>query len=151
LIFNMHSYRQALAIFGLSFITASSLSVPRLLTGELPSIAPVPLGANTELARITEGTIEAGESANYPRSHTYDSRYEFSSQDGWEAVPVTDLSYKYDNVTSTHADPAPHKRQRSGVKRSVGDILGGTVSHALGETWNSVKGTGKAQGVTITW
>ncbi|KAG9104729.1 hypothetical protein FRC06_011623 [Ceratobasidium sp. 370] len=148
----MHSHRQALAIFSLSFMTVSALSLPRLVDGELPSVFPVPLGVNTGLVHVAQGDkpAETSGAPNYPRSHAYDSDYGFSSQDGWEAVAVTNLPYKYDNVTNAQVKPPP-RRQRSGVKRAVGDILGGTASHALGATWNSVRGTGKSQDVTITW
>ncbi|KAG9127679.1 hypothetical protein FRC07_010904 [Ceratobasidium sp. 392] len=148
----MYSYRQALAVFGLSFITISALSLPHSVEGELPDVLPVPLGVNTELAHITQGgATETGDPiVNYPRSHAYDSNYGFSSGDGWETVAVTNLPYKYDNVSSARTNPSL-RRQRSGVKRGVGNILGGTVSHTLGATWNSVKGAGKSQDVTITW
>ncbi|KAG8746401.1 hypothetical protein FRC10_005112 [Ceratobasidium sp. 414] len=147
----MYNHRHALAIFSLSFMTISALSLPHSVDGELPSILPVPLGLNNELVHIAQSDkpTETGEASNHPRSHAYDSNYGFSSRDGWETVAVTNLPYKYDNVTSTQTGPPP-RRQRSGVKRVVGDILGGTVSHALGASWNSVRGAGKSQDVTIT-
>ncbi|KAG8719845.1 hypothetical protein FRC08_001847 [Ceratobasidium sp. 394] len=147
----MHSHRQ-FAIFSLSFMTVSAISLPRSVDAELPNVLPAPLKVNTGLAHIAQGDrpAETGGAPNYPRSHAYGSSYSFSSRDGWETVPVTNLPYKYDNATGTQAKPPP-RRQRSGVKRAVGDLLGATTSHALGATWNNVKGAGKSQDVTITW
>lgn len=153
----MHNYRRAFAVLGLTITVASAMSAPRMVTSELPDSLPIEVGANTEVAQITGGHIPAnfGASAEDPslhqRSHAYDSAYEFSFQDGWETIPVTDLSYKYDDMTNTRSETIARKRQRSDVKRTVGVGLGGTVNHALGETWNSVQGVGKAQGVAITW
>lgn len=150
----MFSYRKVLAVLGLTITAASAVIVPRALISELPSALPIDVGANTEVVKVNEG--HQAEFGGSPRplsySHAYEPKYEFSTRDGWETIPITDLSYKYGNATRTRSEPVGQKRQRSGVKRNVGtSILGGTISHALGETWNSLKGAGKAQGVTITW
>lgn len=153
----MYNYRQALTVLGLAISTVSAVSVPRMLTSELPGVLPVPVGVNTEVVQVNEGHRSGlggstSGSSLLSHSHAYSPKYEFSARDGWETIPITDLSYKYGNVTRARSEPASQKRQRAGVKRDVGaDVLGGTISHTLGETWNSLKGAGKAQGVTITW
>ncbi|KAF8605290.1 hypothetical protein BDV93DRAFT_521628 [Ceratobasidium sp. AG-I] len=153
----MYNYKQALAVLGLAIATTSAVTVPRALFSELPSVLPIDIGANTEVVKVNDGHQtefgdSMGDSSLLPRTHVYDPKYDFSARDGWETIPITDLSYKYGNTTRTRSEPATQKRQRSDVKRGVGaNVLGGTISHALGETWNSLKGAGKAQGVTITW
>ncbi|QRV72847.1 hypothetical protein RhiJN_00861 [Ceratobasidium sp. AG-Ba] len=146
----MHSCRRVLVAFGLASAVVYGLSVP-LAEGQTPG-NPIPLDNDTKLVRLPQvaGSAEMSKPSAYSRSHFYGSSYGFSPRDGWGTVAVTDLPYKYDNATGTQTNPPP-RRQRAGAKRVVGEVLGGTVSHALGATWNSVKGSGKSQDVTITW
>lgn len=157
----MYNYK-ALAVLSLTCATASALTVPNLLSPELFGSYPMGAGASSKAVSIYERHGDSGvdtseaHSSEYSRSHSYHPTYEFSPRDGWEAVPITDLSYKYGNVTSTPSNAGTQGRQRSRAKRNVKvdvntNAIGGTISHAVGETWNSIKGLGKAQGVTITW
>ncbi|KAH7343378.1 hypothetical protein B0J17DRAFT_738544 [Rhizoctonia solani] len=148
----MYTYK-TLVIIGLTCTTVSALAVPNVLP---PQLWPV---HSTD--QSSANTINALENRSYKEiqvgnteSHSYDRSYEFRSGDGWESVPVTDLSYKYGNATISRSDQ--QRRQRSGTKRGVkvdvdADSVGGTIGRAVGEAWNELKGLGKAQGVTITW
>ncbi|KAJ1309067.1 hypothetical protein OPQ81_004746 [Rhizoctonia solani] len=146
----MYNYK-TLAIIGLACATTSALTVPNVLPSELWSVRSTDHDSDNTMNARESGDnsgMRVGET-----SHSYDPSYEFRSSDGWESVPITNLSYKYGNVTHTHSD---QRRQRSGSKRGVkvdvnADVIGGTVSHAVGEAWNELKGLGKVQEVTITW
>ncbi|EPQ59302.1 hypothetical protein GLOTRDRAFT_34542 [Gloeophyllum trabeum ATCC 11539] len=77
--------------------------------------------------------------ARYTTAHSLGERYAFDVRDGWQSINVTDLQYKYTNSGNNLATPK-------------GNILAGaSVSHALDSVWNSLKGLGKAEDVTITW
>ncbi|KAF8760251.1 Secreted protein [Rhizoctonia solani] len=109
-------------------------------------------------ARITSAPENHGSKVQTgdTKSHSYSSSYEFHSADGWQSVPVSNLSYKYGNDTNVRSRSDQKRRQRSETKRGVkvdvsADIFGGSVGHAVGEAWNELRGIGKAQGVTITW
>lgn len=156
----MYDYRK-LTLFSLACVAASALTVPNSATPKLLSSSLTSIDEGLEAADIIEsrsqgssGTETLGRSNKYSRFHTYGSSYEFTARDGWESVPVTDLSYKYGNVSNTRSPDDIERRTRAkrGVKIDIDtEIVGGTVSHAVGDTWNSIKGLGKAQGVTITW
>ncbi|CAE6412030.1 unnamed protein product [Rhizoctonia solani] len=148
----MYSYK-ALSIIGLTCTATSALTVLNMLPPELWSIH----STDHSQAKIINGLESRGSDlvqAHDTKSHSYNPSYEFRPVDGWESVPISNLSYKYGNATNIRSDRK--RRQQSGTKRGVkvdvnADIIGGTVGHAVGEVWNELKGLGKAQGVTITW
>jgi hypothetical protein len=157
---NMYSCTKLVALC-LTCAAVSTLAVPNAIT-----LQPLSSGSTgghevSDATGVVEGRrndieILTSHSKNPSKSHSYHSSYEFNARDGWESVPVTDLSYKYGNITNTRSVAGVQRRQQSGIKRGIKvnvntDAVGGTVSHAVGETWNSIKGLGKAQGVTITW
>ncbi|KAG8711932.1 hypothetical protein FRC11_001432 [Ceratobasidium sp. 423] len=148
----MYNYK-TLAIIGLTCATASALTVPNVLPPELWTVRSADRGS-AKTTNALENPGSNGVQVGNTKSHSYNPSYNFHTRDGWEAVPVTNLSYKYGNATNGRPDQ--QRRQRSGTKRGVkvdmdADIIGGTVGHAVGEAWNELKGLGKAQGVTITW
>jgi hypothetical protein len=149
----MYSYKAPL-IIGLACTAASALTVPNVLPPELwfthsTDHAPKTINTLESLGRASD--LAQVHDTKY---HSYNPSYGFRPVDGWESVPVSNLSYKYSNATNVRSDQK--RRQRSGTKRGVkvdvnADIIDGTVGHAVGEAWNELKGIGKAQGVTITW
>ena len=115
------------------------------------------------------------ETINYREAHSYGDDYQFKSGDGWESIPITNEPYKYTreptanaNATATrdesdvlsgptgvrvksrHASSSVKKMKMRRGKNDKSAVISGIV-HIVDETWNSLKGIGKAQDVFITW
>jgi len=113
----------------------------------------------------------------YRSTHSYGDGYEFNPQSGWQSVSVSDLPYKYQTSSATTGTPynvsetlpsksasetqgrrKHHKRKSDKTcktpnaqalpdKKDVPESAGSIVKN----TWDSLKGLGKQQDVTITW
>ncbi|KLO08524.1 hypothetical protein SCHPADRAFT_835226 [Schizopora paradoxa] len=78
----------------------------------------------------------------YSRAHSLRDDYSFDDKEGWHTVNATSLGYKQE---------AEEPEKRSAAKAASKLSLGGTVSHAINEVWNGLKGKGSSQTVKITW
>lgn len=58
---------------------------------------------------------------------------------------ISNLGYKYDK-------PSVEKRSTDVTAKASAKLsLGGTLAHLANATWNSLKGIGTSEAVTITW
>ncbi|KZT24432.1 hypothetical protein NEOLEDRAFT_1242384 [Neolentinus lepideus HHB14362 ss-1] len=110
----------------------------------------------------------------YTTPHSLGDNYVFDARDGWQTTNVTDMQYKYSRSSVSHGNESlvdssglekraskakSSKKATSSTKSklktlalSKANILtGASVVHALDSVWNSLKGIGKAEDVTITW
>ncbi|OCB87538.1 hypothetical protein A7U60_g5443 [Sanghuangporus baumii] len=79
----------------------------------------------------------------YTRSHALANDYHFDPRE-WEAVNVTDLSYKYDQATPVKREHKPKSGKSN--KNSAGTLFGLTDALKAG-----LKAIGGAEKVEITW
>jgi len=98
---------------------------------------------------VNGGTINAVSE----RRHSLGRSYGFDPRDGWEAVNITNLPYKY----RTSDDPEPHSDGSNSAKRSTenpssdSDQKGSSIINTLGKFFKGLKGIGDPEPVTITW
>ncbi|KAF7790900.1 hypothetical protein EIP86_001858 [Pleurotus ostreatoroseus] len=101
--------------------------------------------------------------ARYAHAHSLGDSYQFDPRDGWEAVNITDLQYKYareddelyepdeddtDNVEEDDdQDPDQHEHLNA-LERRTSKNSTKTVKTTMIDT---IKGVGKSEPVTITW
>ncbi|KAI0049633.1 hypothetical protein FA95DRAFT_1581680 [Auriscalpium vulgare] len=105
------------------------------------------LYASVSLAAVTFSSPNRNtrslEQLKYSRAHSLGDHYAFDARDGWHAVNVSNLPYKY--------GPAAHagrsKRDKKAASKSIGDSIGGAVKNAV----KGLKGIGRPEDVTITW
>ena len=79
--------------------------------------------------------------SKYTVAHSLGDDYSFDPRDGWQAVNVTNLDYKY----QFRKEHSPQRRGKG--KSALGDAIGGVVKNI----WKGLKGIGSKEPVTITW
>lgn len=80
--------------------------------------------------------------SKYTVAHSLGDDYTFDPRDGWQAVNVTNLEYKYQSRT----EQFPQRRAKKS-KSALGDAIGGVVK----DIWKGLKAFGTTEPVTITW
>ncbi|KAF8592774.1 hypothetical protein K439DRAFT_1643769 [Ramaria rubella] len=114
----------------------------------------LPISANT--LHTSSHSHSSGNISHYAHAHSYSSVYTFHKRDGWETVPVSDLSYKYvkpqvvHNITPAYDSRGKVERRSRAAKnqKDGSSAIGRTVQHVVDAT---LKGIGKIEQVTITW
>ena len=103
------------------------------------------------IAGLGTVTRAVSETSKYHKAHSLGDDYRFDPRDGWEAVNVTDLQYKYRRDHESQL--AAHRRTAKGKVKpphqgdhGVGGVLKGVVGALKG-----LVGIGKSEKVTITW
>lgn len=85
----------------------------------------------------------------YTRPHSLGHGYAFDPRDGWQAVNVSNLAYKYSprspDIRRSKIIPQHTSHKNNNLVNNI-DIKG-----AVKNAFNSITGIGKATSVTITW
>ncbi|KJA29959.1 hypothetical protein HYPSUDRAFT_126488 [Hypholoma sublateritium FD-334 SS-4] len=79
--------------------------------------------------------------SKYTVAHSLGDDYTFDPRDGWQAVNVTNLEYKYQSRTGKF----PQRRAKKS-KSALGDAI-----DAVKNIWKGLKAFGTTEPVTITW
>lgn len=84
----------------------------------------------------------------YARAHSLGENYKFDPRDGWEAINVTNLQYKYrrDQADREKSFYHGHKIRPSSDQTGPGGVAG-----ILDRIRGVIKGIGKSEEVTVTW
>ncbi|KAA1466213.1 hypothetical protein DENSPDRAFT_830979 [Dentipellis sp. KUC8613] len=97
----------------------------------------------------------------YSTAHSLGDGYEFNVQDGWQTINITNLPYKYSNISrghggraASHADNLQRRSKKpkeSADDKAKSDSIGDTVKETVKNVFKGLKGLGKPEPVTITW
>jgi hypothetical protein len=137
-------------------IARASVIFITLLGGFLPALPSVSVCAAQH-----SSPAHAVADSRYTRPHSLKSGFEFTAQDGWETVNITNLSYKYRREDHSFPENVGEgigisrrgsKSKNSGssdskVKSNVGSAIKGLAKDIV----KGLKGIGKPEPVTITW
>jgi hypothetical protein len=75
----------------------------------------------------------------YSRAHSLESGYNFDPRDGWQAVNISNLSYKH------HPSPTKVHRPTKSIPKFK------SILEPITNVIKGLKGIGKPEKVTITW
>ncbi|EIW82399.1 hypothetical protein CONPUDRAFT_54045 [Coniophora puteana RWD-64-598 SS2] len=100
---------------------------------------------NAAIAHLPQRQVNKPPS--YSSVHSLDQHYSFDPRDGWEAVNISDLAYKYNTSTANRLQADKIKRNSGGIVKGAADKVSGilkTVDKVL-------KAIGDTNSVAITW
>jgi len=113
------------------------------------------------LAGRASTSVQAISESKYSKAHSLGNDYNFDPRDGWQAINVTDLGYKYrqfqmeshldnpaqDGVSSSAFENRSTKKKSIRKKHGLSEAISGVLKSVI----QGLKGVGKPEPVTITW
>ncbi|KAF9534815.1 hypothetical protein CPB83DRAFT_755063 [Crepidotus variabilis] len=102
------------------------------------------LGRSTTATRTPSSQNLAA--AKYSTAHSLGDGYQFDPRDGWEAINMTDLQYKYKRSPGHSGTHDSSKSHKPGIAH-----IGKIVASSVDRIFKGLKGIGKPEPVIITW